>query len=73
MVKASLTAVSELLISCGIGALATRKGILDKVVISSLSKVRTVRRYAMHARRHAQATPSQAQANRAEGFAAPLI
>lgn len=39
VVKASLTAVAELLISCGIGAFATRKGVLDRVVISSLSKV----------------------------------
>lgn len=38
VVKASLTAVAELLISCGIGAFATRKGVLDRTVISSLSK-----------------------------------
>lgn len=38
VVKASLTAVAELLISCGVGALATRKGVLDRTVISSLSK-----------------------------------
>ncbi len=37
VVKASLTAVAELLISCGIGAFATRKGVLDRTVISSLS------------------------------------
>ena len=38
VVKASITAVAELLISCGVGALATRKGVLDRTVISSLSK-----------------------------------
>lgn len=38
VVKASLTAVAELLISCGIGAYATRKGVLDRTVVSSLSK-----------------------------------
>lgn len=38
VVKASLTAVAELLISCGVGAFAARKGVLDRTVVSSLSK-----------------------------------
>ncbi len=39
VVKASLTAVGELLISCGIGAWFTRRGIMNRTVISSLSTV----------------------------------
>jgi predicted permease len=39
VVKASLRAVGELLISCGIGAYFTRKGIFDRVAVQSLSKI----------------------------------
>ena len=39
VVKASMTAVGELLIACGIGASFTRRGILDRNAIASLSSI----------------------------------
>lgn len=39
VVKASMTAVGELLIACSIGAFFTRRGILDRNAIASLSSI----------------------------------
>ena len=39
VVRASMTAVGELLIACGIGAFFTRRGILDRAAIASLSSI----------------------------------
>ena len=47
VVKASFGAVTELLVCCGIGAVATRTGVLDRAVVGALSKL---------GRRHAKMT-----------------